>query len=491
MRNIKLYLTFLLLAFSIIISAQQQNRYWYFGNNIGLDFGSGLNNPQPIDGIGNFTDEGSGVISDANGNFLFYTDGQQAINNQEEVFTTDLSGDRSSTQSSIVVPSPGNCNEVYIFSIDYNGGNDGLSYNVVNTNTWNVSSSTNLCNDCDERVTIIPHSNGMDQWVIAVRNSSKRIPVYLLNSSGVTLVHDDPLDAIPQNSPSASYGSIRGSHDGTQLAIAYGSGGQERVELLSFNPSSGEVEEYLHTFIVPNAYGLEFSPSNEYIFISGIGNNSGSSGLLRRYSTSAPFDLEDETILTHNSNNYTGGALQIGPDQKIYLARDESEWLDVINTPDDADWGYEEQAIVFDCTDCVDLGLPNLVGAPNECDPCGDLSASLIPNPDFEEKVVGCTVNSQQDLACAVGWEQATEGTADLFDVNTFPALGGNFWTHPQPTNGERFVGMWRIPQSDFAGSSLVACSAPEDYLEYVGSELLSTMSQNQAYTFRPRRIYT
>ena len=117
MKTFKIYIVILLTIAAFQLQAQQQNRFWYFGNNIGLDFGPGLNNPTPIDGIGNFTDEGSGVISDSEGNFLFYTDGTNAINNQGDVFTTDLSGNPSSTQSSIVVPAPGSCNEVYILSL--------------------------------------------------------------------------------------------------------------------------------------------------------------------------------------------------------------------------------------------------------------------------------------------------------------------------------------------------------------------------------------
>ncbi len=474
-----------ILTFVFNLTAQQQNRFWYFGNNIGIDFGQGLNDPQPISGIGNFTDEGSGVISDNNGNFLLYTDGSQAINNQGVTITTDLTGNPSSTQSSIIVPAPGNCNEVYIFSVDFVDGNQGLSYNIVNTQDWSVSPSISLCDNCEEKVTVVPHSNGTDQWIMSVRPGSKRIPIYLLSESGVTLSNDSELGFIPENSGSRAFGSIRGSHDGSLLAIAYGDG---RVDLLSFDNTNGNITNFLTSFSVTTAYGLEFSPNNEYLLVSGIGGGTSSTapGTLRRYSTFSPYSLVDNITIDHNSAQYEAGALQLGPDGKIYMARDESNWLDVINSPDDPnDWGYQEQAIEFECTRCVDLGLPNLVGAPNECDPC-DISNSLIPNPDFEDGScdptdIGTEGNLNSNaLFCATSWEQATQATSDYFDLVTFPDRSQRpsspnigMFNPPPPNGSNHFIGGWRdpSPQADIRDPET---NEPQEYIEYVGAELLS-----------------
>ena len=486
MKNIKAYITITLLSAAITCIGQQQNRYWYFGNNIGIDFGLGLNNPTPIDGIGNNTREGTGVISDHNGNFLFYTDGTRAINSQGTVITTDLSGDPSSTQSSMVIPSPGNCNEIYVFSVDFGFGNDGMGFNIVDTQNWQVTASTNLCNDCFEKVTSIPHSNGEDHWIISVRPNSRRVPVYLLNSQGVTLIQDQELNFLPSIS-NVSYGSIKGSNDGSMLAIAYGGGGDNRVELLNFNNMTGEIEGYLNTYDVGTAYGIEFSPNNEYILISGIGNSGSSTvqGSLSRYETSPPYTRVNNIELNRNSAIYEAGALQIGPDNKIYMARDASNYVDVINTPDNPnDWGYQEQAIVFDCTQCVLLGLPNLVGAPNECNPC-DLSNSLIPNPDFENVLCepqGPAFPSNNTLECADGWVQATEATSDFFSVINYPNRTDlpNYNSSAPPNGSDHFVAAGRSSGAAFFDPQT---GEEQVYLEYVGACLLSPLIAETTFT--------
>ena len=100
-----------------------------------MDFNPG--NPVPLTNGAMTTTEGCAAISDAStGQLLFYTDGITVYNRNHVTMTngTGLMGNFSSTQSSIIVPHPGQSNLYYIFTVDDVGGANGMRYSVVDMN---------------------------------------------------------------------------------------------------------------------------------------------------------------------------------------------------------------------------------------------------------------------------------------------------------------------------------------------------------------------
>ena len=99
---------------------QNQANIWYFGDHAGLDFNSGspvvLNDGQTYLSEGHA--EGTAVICDNTGSLLFYTNGETAWNSNHEImFNGDgLLGTVSSTQSSLIIPKPGNERLFYLFT---------------------------------------------------------------------------------------------------------------------------------------------------------------------------------------------------------------------------------------------------------------------------------------------------------------------------------------------------------------------------------------
>ena len=89
-------------------SCQKQANVWYFGDHAGLDFKTG--SPVALSNGALKTDEGCASISDTAGNILFYTDGITVYNKKDTSMPngTGLNGHSSSTQSSIIIPVPGN-----------------------------------------------------------------------------------------------------------------------------------------------------------------------------------------------------------------------------------------------------------------------------------------------------------------------------------------------------------------------------------------------
>ena len=127
------------LFLSHTLTAQKEASNWYFGSRAGLDFNSNGAMPDPITTGELSTWEGCSSISTSEGELLFYTDGSIVWNRMNIPMTNglDLMGDKSSTQSALVVPWPENDSLYIIFTIDdvgLNGGLDGLRYFVVNMN---------------------------------------------------------------------------------------------------------------------------------------------------------------------------------------------------------------------------------------------------------------------------------------------------------------------------------------------------------------------
>ncbi len=99
---------------------QNQGNNWCFGNFAGVEFVDGtptaiMDGQLGFVGIHNHN-EGTSSISDSFGSLLFYSDGMTVWNRNHEVMDggTDLLGNFSSTQSSIVVPDPAEPNELFI-----------------------------------------------------------------------------------------------------------------------------------------------------------------------------------------------------------------------------------------------------------------------------------------------------------------------------------------------------------------------------------------
>src|SRR5699024_5150448 len=140
------------------------------------------------------TNEGSASISDHEGNLLFYTDGNTVYNAEHQIMQNGdgLLGHESSSQSAIITPDPGDEERYYIFAVDYQFGEDGLTYSVVDMNLDNglggiLSNQKNILLETPvaEKLTATYHENGQDIWVISHRMNNNEFVAYLITSNGV------------------------------------------------------------------------------------------------------------------------------------------------------------------------------------------------------------------------------------------------------------------------------------------------------------------
>jgi gliding motility-associated-like protein len=336
-----------LLFFVPALQAQNDANTWYFGRFAGISF-----NQSPPVALTNselITEEGSASISDQNGSLLFYTNGLIVVNAAQLMMKNggNLLGDRNSTQNAVIVPQPGNDSIYYIFTVGAEGQpNKGLRYSVVNMNRDNglgevVQVNTLLCSDCYEKVAAVRHCNRRDIWITSRSYNSQDYHVYRLTPQG--LFGSASMNSGFNTGASSvnTIGAMKFSQDGKKLAVVHGYGAN-RVELLDFNPGTGILSNSIvfrgnslsGAAGTGSSYGIEFSPNGKLLYVT-TNDFTTDSSLLYQFDatagTAAAMEASRQTISGTVLNNI--GALQAGPDGKIYAAFFGLGYLSVIDNP--------------------------------------------------------------------------------------------------------------------------------------------------------------
>lgn len=350
-----LYILFLIFSVSY---SQDQASNWYFGENAGIQFNTLNGNVTAItDGQLN-TREGCTSISDNDGNLLFYTDGTTVYNRMHLVMSNgnDLYGDESSTQSAIVVPKPEDPDIYYIFTVDnaLNGTNDGLNFSTVDMTADGglgsvINKNSRLLDKCSEKITAVSKDCSSEAiWVISYASVNGTGESYdTFHAYEVTATGLNP-SAIRSSFPASAEdarGYLKASPDGSMLASA---NVRDGLYLYNFNTANGIVsnEEAIAINSSTNfPYGVEFSPNNQYLYVHAYNDVSASDPLFIHSSALIQYDLlapniSNSSVVIDNQDIYRG-ALQLGPNGKIYRALSQSyttgiPYLGVINNPNEA-----------------------------------------------------------------------------------------------------------------------------------------------------------
>lgn len=355
---------------------QNQDANWYFGDYAGIHFSEGEPvdiTPGPFD-----VDEGSGTISDENGNLLFSTNGEVVFdsNNNPMPNGTVLAGNSSSTQNVLIVPFPGDQENrlFYIFTVaaQVNYGepeNTGLEYVVIDMTENNglgdvVQISTELLPNTTEKIHATYHANQRDVWLVVHELGSDAFYAYLITCEGIgePVVSNTGFDHHPGLEALGSLGAHKISPDGATIASTFTQQSQVPflafLEVGDFDNSTGVVEitesitketaEYYH------GYGLEFSPDNSRLYWSLL-----SPTLLYQYSFDADPLLDSEVLISEGDISAYAG-MQLGPDGRIYIARTNgAAYLSRIENPnaEGSDIILTDEAVPL--TNLSKLGLPN------------------------------------------------------------------------------------------------------------------------------------
>lgn len=377
----------------LILFAQSEASTWYFGYNSGIKFDLASNSVSALsDGQIN-TYEGSASISDEFGDLLFYTDGITVWNKNHFIMDngTNLYGDPSSTQSAIIVPKPNDSNIYYIFTVDDHNENQnhyGLNYSEVDMTLDSglgavTTKNVNLLNDCSEKITaVLKDCITKSIWVISFSSSDGNLGE--LNTFYAFEVKDTGVQSTPVKStftfPSSAFIDFRGylklSPDGTKLASSNLTNG---TYLYDFDVSTGKVSNQQPINLsgeADKAYGLEFSPNSELLYINAYNDFSSldfnesedptnHKSQLLQYNLLAP-NIGNSAVVLDDRQLFRGG-LQLAPNGKIYRAlsatyRQGIAFLGAINNPNEIGVAsnYEHNAISL-APNSSSQGLPPFI----------------------------------------------------------------------------------------------------------------------------------
>ncbi|WP_350284665.1 T9SS type B sorting domain-containing protein [uncultured Croceitalea sp.] len=348
----RIYFVLLLCFFSLYTNAQQEAAIWYFGEAAGLDFNSGV--PVPLTDGALVTQEGCASIADATGNLLFYTDGSTIWNRNHAQMPNGnrLRGHPSSTQSAIIVPSPGNPNIYYVFTVFVQGNPGGLRYNIVDMTLDGGLGDVTLKdvpleNRVLEKVTAVQHGNGTDIWVVAHRYGNDEFVAYQITPTGLNPA--PVVSAVGVSHPfmtngRGTRGYMKASPDGQFLALA--TSGTFHTEVFRFDPFSGIVSDglLLDDYFAPIpqftyhvVYGAEFSSDSSKLYIGYTFYPDGTTEI----SSIHQFDMSayDQATMIATGieiappQNVEMGAFQLAIDGKIYVAQFGESYMGAINNP--------------------------------------------------------------------------------------------------------------------------------------------------------------
>jgi hypothetical protein len=351
---------FILLSTPLFSQTPGPTTNWYFGNQAGLSFNSGV--PIALTNGVLSTTEGVATISDNSGNLLFYTNGVTVYNRLHLVMTngTGLFGDVSSTQSSIIVQKPGSTDIYYIFTSDNDAGPNGICYSVVDMSLGASLGAVTFKNiqlhtPSTEKLCAVRHCNNEDVWVVSHDWNNNTFRTWLVDDLGVGSVNVwSNTGVTPSGITQSGYGQLKSSFDGKKLAACYygySGSGLNRLQIYDFDNSTGIVSNAQTLASDVGLYGCEFSPNGSVLYAST------NQGLLIQFNLCANPIISSRYVVSNNGPFI--GQIQLGPDGKIYVARNSTS-LSVINNPNilGVGCGYSNLSLSLSGRSSS-MGLPN------------------------------------------------------------------------------------------------------------------------------------
>jgi gliding motility-associated-like protein len=313
------------------VFAQGLSRHnWYFGNSAqGIRFNRTTNVAELVTNqFTPFTTGGSAVASDqANGNLLFYTNGNTVIDRTHQIMTngSGITGNALGNQPVAISPRPGNPNQYYVFSNSANFTTGGtIRVSIVDlalpgnapfptpavgaVTTKNDAASINLSGRSEAMLTI-PHSNGIDYWLITHQNGTDNYTSTLIDVNGFTPFPQNNVTGISLVAGNFSYHAASG-----KIAVTP-QDANRNIVILNFNSTTGELlpDQFVTNSaetVAQSIYDTEWSRNGNFLYISKLNDV-------------VQFDLANPTnslasILPNSLTMVKSYGIQLAPDSAMY-----------------------------------------------------------------------------------------------------------------------------------------------------------------------------
>ena len=352
----------------------KQANIWYFGEQAGLDFSS---EPPTILTDGKTENLGtSATMNDANGNLLFYTDGNTVYNRFHQPMPN---GDLQiiTDKTALILPHPNNTSLYYVFNLTHGAGafytlldmtlDEGRGDVVVSQkNVLLLFSATGL--------SAVKSCSFKGYWLLLRKGGGlSEFIAYRIDDNGL-----NTLNPIQSNSGQSvdQVIQMKISPDGKRVACSVQNSfmGDFKLTIHNFDPStSGTVfnSQILEEFVLPNGpVGVEFSPTGQFLYVTGSFDG---------FVKVLQYDLEAGAIdairnskveLETKAQNTGVGYPQLGPNGKIYLSSGSNftpinYHLDVIHQPNlpGSACQYQAENIFLQPSGSVGWGLCNFISS--------------------------------------------------------------------------------------------------------------------------------
>lgn len=327
--------------------SQNEKTKWYFGNKAGLDF---MTNPPTALSNGTLnTSEGCVSLADASGNLLFYSDGATVWNRLHQVMANGTgllgNGPQGTAQAALAFQKPENKNLYYLFTLDDASGPNGLRYSITDMtlaagNGSVITKNALVYAPSSEKMAGVRHCNGKDWWLITHESTGNVFRTYLLTANGLSVT---PVLSSTGAlfSSTAWFGYLKVSPSGKKLAMSSGVP-LNMFEIFDFDNSTGNISAAMTlTLDVLSAAGCEFSPDGTKLYTTRWNG-----APLYQWDLCAGNQqaVQSSCYTLTPSSTYGKGGLQLGPDNKLYVAFWNSSVIGVVNNPNAAGaaCGYTE-----------------------------------------------------------------------------------------------------------------------------------------------------
>lgn len=398
--------------------------------------------------------EGSSAsICDAEGNLMFYTNGCRIYNwqhrqmengagiNPGQVYDDfcPLSRERGypiGTQSSWIIPWPKHPDEYLLLhmAIDYdddpetayNVAIERLYYTVVDMSTNDgegLVTQKNVLIDSSYRepkAILNRHANGVDWWYVTPLGGTNTYQVYLIDSTGVNLHHEQNIGLTDNNSSIGGDQLVFNSSGNQLLRFSV----RQNLSIYDFDRVTGQLSDFqLIDFpqSSPSVFafgGVAISPSGQYAYVTFVTE-------VYQYDLWAE-DIEASQLLIaeliDDGSMFLPPSIknmQIGPDCKIYGYTNSGMNHHVIHHPDERGeaCGWEQGGLPMGIYVFRDQPMfPNFRLGPlgNEGSPCAEPIVSNV-FPDREEEQIKVFPNPANDVLFYTA-EQAAVSSVGLYD---------------------------------------------------------------------------
>lgn len=408
--------------------------------------------------------ESTTVMSDYNGNLLFYSTGDTVYDRSHNPMPngTGLMGGVSATQGQLIIPIPGSTGRYYLFTapMQENSFTGGVRYNIIDMTLNNglgdiEAGQKNILLDIEggEKLTATYHANGHDIWLGICHTGGFNHYAYLITSAGIS-----PTPVVSAlgttTGGEGGIGSMRFSHNGNKVAIAY-STLPFSIIVADFDKATGVMSNEI-VISDPNLqntvnYFLEFSPDDSKLYATYWG----APMVLYQYDLlagNAAAVLASGTLISSEGTNY--GTLRLGNDGKIYIPvmGFQGATLNYIENPNlpGTACGYH-----ITTTPAYNLDLPNLfranppvsnVSLGNDTTICGNISIVLSSQQPYQNYLWNTGAQTPSITVNQPGayWLMATEGGCSARD--TIVISNGNLPAFELTYNGDTMACKESLP---------------------------------------------